>query len=54
MNNRLVAEAARKAHLASPLLDICHALHGETQDLGLGKSDMVAVNRAIEARTDAS
>jgi 3-hydroxyisobutyrate dehydrogenase len=51
-NNRLIAEAARQARLASPLLDVCHALYGETQALGLGSSDMVAVIRAIEARTD--
>lgn len=50
-NNRLIAEAARKSQLASPLLDVCHALYGETQALGLGQSDMVAVIRAIEART---
>jgi 3-hydroxyisobutyrate dehydrogenase len=51
-NNRLIAETARKSQLASPLLDVCHALYGETQALGLGYSDMVAVIRAIEARTD--
>lgn len=50
-NNRLVAEAARRAELASPLLDVCHALYGETQDLGHGSLDMAAVIRAIEART---
>ena len=50
-NNRLVAEAARRADIASPLLDVCHALFAETQALGHGKSDMVAVVRAIEART---
>jgi 3-hydroxyisobutyrate dehydrogenase len=50
-NNRLVAEAARQANLASPLLDVCHALFGETVALGHGQSDMVAVLRAIEART---
>jgi 3-hydroxyisobutyrate dehydrogenase len=52
-NSRLVAEAARASHLASPLLDVCHALYGETLALGHGQSDMVAVVRAIEARTDA-
>jgi len=52
-NNRLVAEAARAAGVASPLLDACHALYGETQALGLGALDMAAVVRAIEARTDA-
>ena len=51
-NNRLVAEAARESALASPLLDVCHALYGETVALGHGQSDMVAVLRAIEARTD--
>lgn len=53
-NNRLVAEAARRAGIASPLLDVCHALYGETAALGHGQEDMVAVVRAIEARTAAS
>lgn len=51
-NTRLIAEAARHSHLASPLLDVCHALYAETVALGHGQSDMVAVIRAIEARTD--
>jgi 3-hydroxyisobutyrate dehydrogenase len=51
-NNRLVAEAARAAGLASPLLDVCHALYGEAAALGHGQRDMVAVLHAIEARTD--
>ncbi len=51
-NSRLVAEAARKSCLASPLLDVCRTLYSETEALGLGRSDMVAVIRAIEARTD--
>jgi 3-hydroxyisobutyrate dehydrogenase len=50
-NNRLVAEAAREAGIASPLLDVCHALFGETLALGHGTEDMVAVVKAIEART---
>ncbi|WP_101790015.1 NAD(P)-dependent oxidoreductase [Nonomuraea indica] len=49
-NNRLIAEAARASHVASPLLDVCHALFGETVSLGHGGSDMVAVLHAIEAR----
>ncbi|MEU1705072.1 NAD(P)-dependent oxidoreductase [Streptomyces sp. NPDC005706] len=53
-NNRLIAEAARRAHLASPLLDACHALFEETVSLGHGGEDMVAVLRAIEARTAAA
>ncbi len=52
-NNRLVAEAAREAGIASPLLDVCHALYAETRDLGLEGEDMVAVLRAIEGRTAA-
>ncbi|WP_395756967.1 NAD(P)-dependent oxidoreductase [Achromobacter sp. EB05] len=52
-NSRLVAEAARGAGIASPLLDASHALYGETEAQGLGASDMVAVIRAIERRTDA-
>ncbi|MDQ0947164.1 3-hydroxyisobutyrate dehydrogenase-like beta-hydroxyacid dehydrogenase [Streptomyces phaeochromogenes] len=50
-NNRLIAEAARKAGLASPLLDICHTLFGEAVDQGHGGEDMVAVLHALEART---
>jgi len=52
-NNRLIAVAAREASIASPLLDVCHALYGETQAAGLGDTDMVAVIRAIEQRTAA-
>jgi 3-hydroxyisobutyrate dehydrogenase len=51
-SNRLIAEAARNAKLATPLLDACHALFSETAAMGLGQSDMAAVVRAIEARTD--
>jgi 3-hydroxyisobutyrate dehydrogenase len=50
-NNRLVAEAARRAGIASPLLDVCHMLFAETVTLGHGGDDMLAVLRAIEART---
>lgn len=50
-NNRLIAEAARKADMASPLLDVCHALFGETVDQGHGGEDMVAVLHALETRT---
>lgn len=51
-NNRLIAEAARKADLTSPLLDICHTLYSETVAQGHGHEDMAAVIRALEARTD--
>ncbi|MFF4490295.1 NAD(P)-dependent oxidoreductase [Streptomyces sp. NPDC001544] len=50
-NNRLIAESARKAGLASPLLDVCHALYEETVARGHGDEDMVAVLHALEART---
>lgn len=51
-NNRLIAEAARACGLASPLLDICHALYGETEALGHGQLDMAAVIKALEKRTE--
>jgi 3-hydroxyisobutyrate dehydrogenase len=50
-NNRFVVEAAREARIASPLIDACFALYGETEALGFGDDDMVAVIRAIEQRT---
>ncbi|MFI8219062.1 NAD(P)-dependent oxidoreductase [Streptomyces sp. NPDC085932] len=50
-NNRLIAEAARAADLASPLLDLCHVLFEETVARGHGAEDMVAVLHALEART---
>jgi 3-hydroxyisobutyrate dehydrogenase len=52
-NNRLIAEAARAAQVASPLLDACHELFGETLAQGHGAEDMAAVVRAIETRTEA-
>jgi 3-hydroxyisobutyrate dehydrogenase len=51
MNNRLIAEAARAAGIASPVLDACHELFGEAVELGYGTEDMAAVVRALEART---
>jgi 3-hydroxyisobutyrate dehydrogenase len=53
-NTRLIAEAARRSGLASPVLDVCHTLYSETVTLGYGESDMAAVIHAIEARTDSS
>lgn len=52
-NVELIAAAAREAGVASPLLDVCHVLYGETKGLGLGGADMIAVIRAIEQRTKA-
>lgn len=49
-NNRLIADAARAAGVASPLLDVCLALYGEGVALGHGEQDMVAVVHALQAR----
>jgi 3-hydroxyisobutyrate dehydrogenase len=53
-NNQLIAGAARTAGISSPLLDVCLALFGETERLGLGQDDMAAVICAIERRTAAA
>jgi 3-hydroxyisobutyrate dehydrogenase len=45
-------EAARGAGAVPPLLDVWRAHYGETLALGLGRKDMVAVLRAIEARAE--
>lgn len=50
-NNRLATEAARAAKASSPLLDLAEELYAETLTMGLGQADLVAVLRAIEART---
>jgi 3-hydroxyisobutyrate dehydrogenase len=50
-NVRLIQAAAREAGVASPLIDTCYALYGETKALGFGSEDMIAVIRAIEQRT---
>ena len=50
-NVGLIARAARDAGIASPLIDVCHALYGETNAQGLGGADMIAVIRAIEERS---
>ena len=52
-NSRLVIEAAREAAIASPQMDACLTLYAETEALGLGGDDMIAVVRAIEERTTA-
>lgn len=51
MNNRLITDAAESAGIASPLINVCLSLFTETQDMGLGKSDMAAVVCALEKRT---
>jgi 3-hydroxyisobutyrate dehydrogenase len=50
-NTDLIASAARVSGTASPLLDVCRTLFQETAQLGHSRLDMVAVQRAIGART---
>jgi 3-hydroxyisobutyrate dehydrogenase len=50
-NNRLIADAARSAGIASPLLNVCHELFAETVGQGRAHEDMAAVVHAIAART---
>jgi 3-hydroxyisobutyrate dehydrogenase len=50
-NNRLAIKAARAAKTASPLLDLAGELYAETLAMGFGQVDLIAVLRAIEART---
>ena len=45
-NNRLIADEARRAGIASPLLDVCHAQYAKAVNLGLGREDMVMVVRS--------
>lgn len=52
-STRLIADAARAARLATPLLDLTSSLYGESVALGNARLDMVSVLDAIEARTDA-
>jgi 3-hydroxyisobutyrate dehydrogenase len=51
MNTELIAEAARQARIASPLLDNCLYLYREADGLGLGGCDMIAVLGSLEALT---
>lgn len=52
-STKLIAEAARAVGMASPVLDVCRTLYGESVELGNGRLDMVSVVAAIEARTEA-
>ena len=49
-NSRLVAAAAHQAGVTAPLLEVCRALYGETEAMGEGALDMVAVIHALEQR----
>jgi 3-hydroxyisobutyrate dehydrogenase len=52
-NSRLVAEAARAAGIAAPLVELADQLYLETLEHGHGQDDMAAVIHALEARSDA-
>jgi 3-hydroxyisobutyrate dehydrogenase len=49
----LIADAARVAGIASPILDVSRSLFGESVVAGHGQIDLISVIKAIEARTDA-
>ncbi|MFF7475100.1 NAD(P)-binding domain-containing protein [Streptomyces sp. NPDC008092] len=51
-NTRLIADAARAAGIATPMLDLSSELYGESVRLGNARLDMSSVLSAIEARTD--
>ncbi|MGW3131919.1 NAD(P)-dependent oxidoreductase [Streptomyces sp. NPDC001123] len=51
-NTRLIADAARAAGIATPLLGLSSELYGESVRLGNARLDMSSVLTAIEARTD--
>jgi len=51
MNAELIADAARRDAVASPLLDKCVSLYREANDLGVGQCDMIAVLASLEAQT---
>jgi 3-hydroxyisobutyrate dehydrogenase len=50
-STRLIADAARGAGIATPLLDLASDLYGESVALGNAREDMISVLRSSEART---
>jgi 3-hydroxyisobutyrate dehydrogenase len=54
MNTELIVDAARRAGIASPLLDNCLYLYREAEGLGLGGRDMIAVLASLEELTAAA
>ena len=50
-NSELIADAARRAGIASPLLDASEQLYRQAVALGHGAEDMAAIVTALEART---
>jgi 3-hydroxyisobutyrate dehydrogenase len=51
MNATLIADAARQAGVAAPLLERSRDLFARTTELGLGKADMAAVMVALSTST---
>ena len=49
-NTRLIVDAAARAGIAAPLLEVCRSLFAETAAAGHGEQDMIAVIEAIHAR----
>lgn len=52
-STRLIADAARAAGIATPLLNLASDLYGESVGLGNAREDMISVLQSIEARTAA-
>ncbi|WCA72648.1 NAD(P)-dependent oxidoreductase (plasmid) [Agrobacterium tumefaciens] len=52
-STRLIADAARAAGIATPLLNLASDLYGESVGLGNAREDMISVLQSIEARTEA-
>jgi 3-hydroxyisobutyrate dehydrogenase len=50
-NSELIIDAARRAGIASPTLDVAEQLYRQAVALGHGAQDMAAVVTALEART---
>lgn len=48
-NCQVIVQAARDAGLSAPLLDVCESLYKQTDQLGHGLDDMVAVRQALRA-----
>ena len=50
-NTGLITSAAAATGAAAPLAEVCDRLFGEAVDLGHGGADLIAVIRALEARS---
>lgn len=48
-NSDLVMNAAGLAGITMPLMQICRALYAQTESMGFGQQDMVAVVKALES-----